>query len=811
MRQTLLIAALSLTITAGADVRLVEDGKPAAEIVVAEKPGRMTKFAAKELQNHIEKMSGAKLPIVTKPSGETNRIFVGVSPYTEKLGLTIDGLDFGAYKMASGKDWVALIGPDKDFVPVEPWGKSRGRNETARVDKAWDEITGHKFRNPHYVTYQWKNKEMDLWLFDERGALNAVHQFLRDLGVRWYFPGELGEIIPEKKNISFPENVSKTVEPDYDLRAMTWWSQPWGVREDDALWRLRLGLHHQHDLLGIPQVCHGMKFVHGREEFQETHPECFALVGGKRDTSHKRHGAPCLSSPLMFDEHVAYARAVLDTFKEPVVNIDVVDGYSGRACECPLCAGKRTPERGAPGALSDYVWPYLNRVAEKIYESHPDRRVGGMSYGAYTLPPTTIDKMSPNLQVTLMSSRQNFDQAPRQAYFKKLIKDWLEKLPSDRLYEFENITYNQGDIPVFFTNQSADYLKATGDDLSGHYCSAYEHRPWKRDEMTYDALATAHLDLYLLSQLWWDRDADVDAMVDEYCELFYGPAKDEMRAFIDYCAENHSKMRNDVAAIGKALELIAAAEAKVKPDSVYGRRVKLVADCAKRLNALKEKLSQPRMGPEVRLAPRKTADLKLDGNLDDPFWKDVPEVKLRDHKTGEDPANPTTVRMAWGDNNSLYLAVRCEESDMESVLDTADGALGIFNGDNIDILIETPIVDFYQITVSPSGKILDMDRSCHGGNTRFNYKWKSDANVATQKGDGFWTAEIQIPAGGEVERDLDPNHYVAGDTPREDAPWYFNMGRYRPRGKDEPTFSSFAPARGKRFDDRFIRGKLVVE
>ena len=42
-----------------ADTFLVENGQPRAEIIIAEKPARMTKLAAKELQTYLEKICGA--------------------------------------------------------------------------------------------------------------------------------------------------------------------------------------------------------------------------------------------------------------------------------------------------------------------------------------------------------------------------------------------------------------------------------------------------------------------------------------------------------------------------------------------------------------------------------------------------------------------------------------------------------------------------------------------------------------------------------------------------------------------------------
>ena len=47
---------------------LVENGKTLAEIVIAEKPARMTKLAAKKLRDSLAKMSGAAPPVVTQRS-----------------------------------------------------------------------------------------------------------------------------------------------------------------------------------------------------------------------------------------------------------------------------------------------------------------------------------------------------------------------------------------------------------------------------------------------------------------------------------------------------------------------------------------------------------------------------------------------------------------------------------------------------------------------------------------------------------------------------------------------------------------------
>ena len=51
-----------------ADTFIVENGQPRAEIVISESPTRMQRVAAHEFRMNVEKISGARLPIVTAPS-----------------------------------------------------------------------------------------------------------------------------------------------------------------------------------------------------------------------------------------------------------------------------------------------------------------------------------------------------------------------------------------------------------------------------------------------------------------------------------------------------------------------------------------------------------------------------------------------------------------------------------------------------------------------------------------------------------------------------------------------------------------------
>ena len=126
---------------------LVENGQPRAEIVIAEHPLRTVRLAAQELQDDIQKISGAHLPIVTKPSGQAVKIFVGRSPHTDALKVTAEGLHDGAYRIASGDDWLALIGEDTEFTPLPPFARNNG--DIPRAQAEWEKLTNSQWGLPN--------------------------------------------------------------------------------------------------------------------------------------------------------------------------------------------------------------------------------------------------------------------------------------------------------------------------------------------------------------------------------------------------------------------------------------------------------------------------------------------------------------------------------------------------------------------------------------------------------------------------------------------------------------------------------------
>ena len=802
MKHPLLLSALLLAPLAAlhaADSFLVKDGQPHAEIIIAENPQRAVRFAAQDLRTYVEKISGARLPIATKPGGGVPvQIYVGRSAHTDRLKITADGLKHGAYRIVSGDKWLVLIGDDTDFTPAGPFAQGNEDRVSGKVLREWDKLTGAHWGSPNGSMYKHritlpgdigrpdaavgKVEPWQAWGADERGSFNAVAGFLHGLGVRWYLPGELGEVVPAMKSIPLPK-IDETVRPDFAVRRFNFRSGNNGL--DTTLWAMRLGTRDPLDF----QVAHGMAMMTGRDEIFAAHPEWFALYGGKRNfQSGYSKNQLCYSNEELFRETVRFVRAQFDLLHVEVVSVMPPDGYTS-ICQCKLCEGKDSPERDNLGLLSDYVWDFVNRVAKEVRKTHPDKRILNCAYGTYALPPLKIAKLEPNVLVAVVGGRApRYNKPEQQAEVRQRREAWAAKTDNPILV-FENFPFTDRGwyLPVFTPHSLGESVNATKGISQGEDISMTIPR-----EFTKTGAGLNHFLIYFTARSYWGGKAlDVDAMFREYCRLFYGPAEKEMHTFFTYCEANWQEMEKEKAKVDAALAHFAAAQAKADATSVYGKRIALIDEFLKDLRSKGAQLGKQRGPvPQFRLA-RDAAGIVIDGKLDDEFWQKYPAPfigALRELQTGAQPTFGTTFKAAWGKDGSLYVAIRCDEHPGEklNIGTTRKDDAAVWYGDAIEVLLETESHSYYQIAVSPSGAVVDMDRSASAAS---RLSWDSQAEVATQIADDHWTVEMRIPV---TQDENDPLHQVIGRRPSASLPWHFNICRQRIRENGQEA-SAYSP------------------
>ena len=763
---------------------LVKDGKPQAEIVISEKPERGVKLAAKELQSYLSKITGAQLRIVTVPGADVPcKIYVGRSSWTDKLGIDVKDLKRDMYRVVSGDKWLALIGNDEEYKPSEPWCKSRA--DRSRMEAEWGKRTGKTWRVFDLATFKDYSSELDIWRSDGVGSAYAVYDFLRGLGVEWYMPGELGEIVPKTANIEVPK-VNRTVKPEVGYRAITFVEFTVPGTADNVLWYFRLGMG-----APIPGFGHSMQVILGDKNNQEKHPEYYALYNGKREFF-ARGGKPCLSSEGFFNEMVAYVRAYFDTYPEVTAfPVMPTDGFS-IMCQCDLCKGKDTPKRGSSGCMSDYVWGFVNRVAGEIEKSHPGKKIGCCSYGSYLLPPEKI-ALHKNVIVMICRWRQHDAGNPEgRAQALEIRNAWESKLVPNSLYTWDyyinNIPARSG-MPVFFPHAISEDLKSWKGVLQGEFIES------ARTKGNLASPGLSHLDIFVTSRLYWNTDQDVDKMLDDYYSRFFSPAKDEMKGFYERAEKTFMKFGpEDIEYLMKAL---ADAGIKAGSDTAYGKRVAMIrSECESKLREilLQKKSKEEYARIEIKELP--VSGITLDGRIDEDAWKACPEFALRDCISGETPKNQTKFRVAC-DAENLYVGIVCQETDMKRLkaVGTKRDDMNVWLDDAIEVILKTPKHLYYQFSSNSNGALIGVDRK-QGLN---GINWDCGANVVAIKDSDSWTSEISIPLKG-----------IEGEKPSAEKPWSINVCRSRPRDVD-PEISIFVPSGKPTFHNTDKMATLIVK
>lgn len=794
---------------------IVADGEPRAEIVIAPVAGRTVRLAAQELQDSVAKMSGARLPIRFESSGGAEVVlYVGESEATKRLGVVADDLEAGAWRIASGDGWMVFIGDDTLFEPREPWARSNGQIRNGWLQEQW-EAAGGVYGVPNGGLYknQWRRvpanmglpedvevdpqETLTIWGFDEHGSFNAVCGWLYSLGMRWYMPGEIGEVVPALRSIPF-EPVNTTVRPDFQLRQFN--VRYSIVGEDAARWTMRLGLRADNRF----QIAHGLATMTSRQEVFDSHPEWFALYDGKRRYDpHSSKNQLCYGNEELLEAAVRYAQAQFDIYGFDAVSIMPPDGYT-RICECPLCAGKESPELGTNGTHSNYIWEFVNEVARRVVETHPDKVIVNCAYNRYREPPSSIDKLEPNVQVVLVGGRRPMSNDPESLEANRRWREAWSRKTDRPIAIFENYPFTDRGtyMPMFTATSIARTINETkGQSLGEDIWMSIGNEFATKD------IGFNHFPFYFTAIMYWGGpERDVRPLLEEYCQLFYGPAGDRMLEFFDYCETNWQRMGADKDAIDHALALFDSAVAEAPTGSVYARRLALLADFLTTLRSKSSQLGRVRGPiPTLRTVYSWRGPVVIDGVLDENEWVNNPgasTVGLREMQAGGAPTFATTVKAVWI-GKTLYLAIRCEEPSGEllNITTDKDGDRAIFEGDVIRILIETDSRSFYEIAVNPAGAILDLD---HSASAETADDWNSQVKVATRVADDHWTVEMEIPV---TDDDSDPLHRVIGRMPSASLPWFINIVRQRVR-EDGIELSAFSPTASDSPYDPMYFGRL---
>ncbi|MFA6100687.1 MAG: DUF4838 domain-containing protein [Victivallaceae bacterium] len=508
---------------------LAENGKACMDIVIPDNACYVTTFASDELKKFLKKSTGADFQVVieSKHKGE-NGIFLGnTNALQRRTG--IKDFEQEQYLVKVDKDAVFIAGKD-------------------------------------VASTSWINLMQLQFYTQDKGTLFGVYAFLEKFcGIRFFAPGEIGEFIPKCASLTAKE--SNLLEKPYFAERLfgNFWYGTFSkmpdasiyckTPDDIALWALRLRLSAK----GPASGCHTEQFFKLKEAFSKTHPEYFALQpDGTRNFQYL-----CWSSPAVIELWQKLADAYFsgkspsdvglplkEWIGQPYKSefmIDPMDCYEKYLCQCPDCR-KFAAGRGELGA-GELVFAAINKIAAKIALKYPDKYITTLVY-----PPKQIfpkDSAIPkNLLVRICIV------GPDQESFTVPYSQSLELLR-----QWNGATGKKIPLWIYLCNAVFARVLPGPVETCPHAFSRFlqDVKPYSSG-MFVEIYALTHttrnMDIYIQSRLLFDPALNVDTLLDEYFNKFYGPAAGPAKKFFARLELNWRRILDAVAAKGKPGVLI---------------------------------------------------------------------------------------------------------------------------------------------------------------------------------------------------------------------------------------------------------------
>ena len=501
-----------------ADVTLIESGKPVATIVLPDQPTEAERVAAEDIQLHLLKMSGTKLPIVAekdRPEG-----------LCADVGGTVHGLTWRS-KIAKRDD----LNDEALVINVTP-------EQVVLVGRT-DQATTH-----------------------------AASLVLEQLGVRWLFPTEKGTYVPTRRTVLLEEQ-STIDQPAFIMRRGLPVQNILGPTQPQKMTRAKWNDHV--GAWGRRQRQGGLDWTGGHAygrlvppgAYFDPHPEYYSLRHGKRTKDQL-----CTTNPDVVRIATQAAKGYAKATPHRMIGVGPNDGDN--FCQCENCSKLIFKA----GQQYDVIVNFANQVARGVGEQFPKARIYFyVNYHSGKNPPVRI-KPEPNLVFWLVRwgvERAHSIRHPNIKSFKDAIDKWAEYGRAHNnmivLYTYYGHYANFLYYPIVHVLKD-EFPYFQDHNIRGMYSETHPH--W----------GCQGLNFYVYSQLMWDPKADVDAMVEEYCRLAFGPAGKTMQQYYDLLEttfEQSSGFRGYMAEVPKIFTPQVVAQADVLMNRSVGQVEKHVA------------------------------------------------------------------------------------------------------------------------------------------------------------------------------------------------------------------------------------------
>ncbi|MBY5959180.1 DUF4838 domain-containing protein [Membranicola marinus] len=492
------------------------------------------------------------------------------------------------------------------------------------------------------------------------GTVYGAYELLSRLGVKIY--AQDCEIVPRKSIVMIP-GMNLSIKPHYDLRSIF----KMDVYYPGFQSYLKLGYSPNDDLgyhgdLGVPgerNWVHSASYLMPYQKFGKEHPEFFALKkDGQRYNGVGAPGHLCMSNMKMRAVGAERLLSLVEQQKDrSYFVVTAGDGGPQNWCQCAECKAFDAK----PGVhMTDRLMDYVNYNARKVTEKFPDKKILTLAYGSASASPP--ERIGPDSNVMVMYAplhrpEPNYDGECHShgldcfdnLWAKEDIESWLSFYP-DNMYIFDyprNYYRWYQPFGSFYAMVDKMNYYATKGIRGITFCVVPAN--------------FRNLFLYVMAQLLWEPDSNVEDLIDEFMSVYYGTAAPDIREYFDFMyneidvrdVHQHSEKSNPALVTPEfsnlALEMFERAQKAVAQDSVLLSRVEfemfsvLWADIDQR-NTLKNNLSidlathAKRFGELVRIA-KEHKMINVGGRVGFKEWvQQVSPIRLQNELWYNDPA-----------------------------------------------------------------------------------------------------------------------------------------------------------------------------
>ena len=487
---SLIVVLFTLGVTQAQTISIVKNGIPKSVIILPNKPVVNEIQAAKVLQDYIERISGARLPIeADSVKHKETEILIGNVKRPELDKVSKEKLDKdGLLIKTAGKNLIIAGGTDK-------------------------------------------------------GILYGVYTFLETyLGCRKY--SSKVTLVPTRKTIalnaindlqlpafSYRENFYRdATDPEYQL----WHKLDSHVGPGKSEWGFWV---------------HTLGTLLNPQEYGTTHPEYFSYYDGKRHAGSipswdgadlQPEAQLCLTNPDVLEIVCKNLKAAMDKNPEAIY-WSVSQNDNVNYCRCDNCAAldkkyaafapeeKMYSTHGGskyPALGSGSIIAFINKVAERF----PDKIISTLAYQYSRVPPKDIlPAKNVNIMLCSIESARNTTMEKGDTSFASDLRGWGRLTNNIIVWDyvirfsnlfapFPNLRILQPNLIFMRDNRVSAVFEQGNREIGGEF---------------------SELRAYLIDKLLWNPDVNIDTVMNDFLRGYYGKAARPIKRYIDLLHDNN--------------------------------------------------------------------------------------------------------------------------------------------------------------------------------------------------------------------------------------------------------------------------------